>query len=369
MRFSPVVEFVGPRICRRRPGELALPGVLFAVLLSLSCSEAQSLQEWTLELEEMRVLGDDDEASENAFFNPSDLGFDGSGRLYVLDSGNHRVQIYDAAGDFLGSRGSMGSGPGDLQRPEGMWIFPDGELVVADTGNRRLQRFGPAGHSVGIIPLDYVPLDVVGTPQHMFVLRLPPSTYVYGPDPTPLVQQLDREGRVVAVHVDPVDAPVGILYFLLNTFRIAATPNGGFALADTHVNSRIRVFSDRGEPLGEIPTLYKPAAIAPLGRLPKLLNPESLSRIARTAVDVAWDPQRDLYWVLSGYVDRTVEGDWVIAREIYRYTPDGEYRGSLMLPFRAIALAAAPDNTVWVLDVEGLAHRFRIRDPDVAGRG
>lgn len=361
------VGLAGDRLpAPRRPGEFALPGLLAAALVLSSCAPESRLEEWTLALEEMTVLGEAGDGPQSSFFNPMDLAFDGNGRLYVLDGGNDRVQVFDAEGKYLATRGRSGSGPGDLSRPSGMWVYPDGELLVADTGNGRIQRYGPSGEPLPAMKLDFLPLDVVGTDRRLFVLRLPPPTYVYGPDPTPLVQVFDRDGLALGAHVTPESAEVGILYFLLNTLRIAAAPGGGFALANTHVYSRIRLFDAAGNPQREIPTLYKAAALAPLGRLPKLLNDESLTRVAKTALDLCWDPDRGMYWVLSGYVDRTREGKWVTARELYRYDADGNYRGTIVLPFRAVAVAASPDRTLWLLDEEGLAHRFRLRDPDVA---
>lgn len=358
------------RASRRRssmPGGLVPPALLALALVS--CSDRAPLEEWTLELQPDLVLGAQPAGEATAFFEPTDLHFDGRGRIHILDGGNARVQVFAPDGTYLRTLGRAGEGPGDLMRPEGMWVFADGEVVVADTGNRRLQRYGPAGDPLPPMGLDYLPLDVVGTADSLWVLRLPPPTFVLGPDPEPLVQRLDRDGSPVAGYVQPATADVGILYFLANVLRIAEAPGGGFAVADTHVHSRIRRHDREGLLEAEIPVLYKADVWAPLGRMPEHISEESLSAVARTASDLTWDGRRGLYWVLSGYVDRSAEGAWTVGRELYRYGADGAYRGSVMLPFAARRVSLAPDGAVWLLDTEGAARRMILSDPETVEAG
>ncbi len=303
--------------------DLTTRRVLLCLGLFGACHSADLPPEWTLQAEEIATLGQDPIDATTAFFNPAAVGFDARGRIYVLDTGNHRVQVFAPTGDLVASRGRHGNGPGELSGPEGMWVYPSGEIVIADTGNRRLVRFGAAGSPLDTVPVEYLPLEVVGTAEHIFVLRLPPASFMFGPEAEPLVTVLDRDGKQLDSIVPPQPHDVGILYFLLNTRRIALAPGGGFALAHTHVNSQVQLYDRLGTLTGTIDTLYKAAAWAPLGRLPRHISDQSLDRVARTASDVAWDAPRDLYWVLAGYVDRTAEGAWTIGTELYRYDTSG----------------------------------------------
>ncbi len=356
---------------RKRSGGLSLPGVLVWLglwnlgLLS-TCQRPPVPAEWTLEAEEISTLGKAGVDADAAFSNPAALGFDALGRIYVLDSGNHRVQVFSPSGELVASRGRQGDGRGEMSRPEGMWVYPNGEILIADTGNRRLARFGAAAEPLDAIPVDYLPLEVVGTAEHIFVLRLPPASFMFGPEAEPLVSVLDRDGKLLDNLVPPQRNDVGILYFLLNTRRLAPAPGGGFALAHTHVISQVQTYDRLGSRTGTIDVLYKAAIWAPLGSLPRYISDQSLDHVARTASDVSWDEARGLYWVLAGYVDRTAEGTWTIGTELYRYDTSGAYRGSVMLPYSARVVAAAPDRTVWVIDDEGVLHQFRLRDPDLA---
>lgn len=354
---------------RRTPGRVLSPALL--ALLVVGCSSGATLEEWTLELRSDVVIGGQSADAQSAFYEPTDLGVDGRGRVYVLDSGNSRVQVFEPDGAYLRTLGRSGEGPGDLRRPEGLWVYPDGEVVVADTGNRRLQPYGASGEPLSPIGLDHLPMDVVGTADGFWVLRLPSPTFVLGPDPEPLVHKLDPSGAPLGTAVSPAAADVGILYFLVNALRIASAPDDGFAIVDTHVNSRIRRHDRQGAPVAEIPVLYKADAWAPLGRLPEVLSNASIAAVARTASDLGWDPVRRIYWVLSGYVDRLRTGEWVTGRELYRYRPDGTYQGSVMLPFTAQRVCLSPDGAVWLLDADSAVHRMILEDPETvraAGR-
>jgi len=77
-------------------------------------------------------------------------------RVYVSDTWNHRVQIFDEDGNFLSQFGSFADTEGDVNAapgafwgPRGILIAPDGNLYVADTGNKRIQKFTPDGQFLG----------------------------------------------------------------------------------------------------------------------------------------------------------------------------------------------------------------------------
>ena len=99
---------------------------------------------------------------------PTDVAVGVEGRVYVVDSGRHRVAYYDAAGNPLGYFGSEGKADGELQGPVGIATGPDGSVYVADRGNQRLQVFAADGIFRRILPLleegeAVTPVDVVVT--------------------------------------------------------------------------------------------------------------------------------------------------------------------------------------------------------------
>lgn len=67
------------------------------------------------------------------------------GKVYVSDSGNHRVQVFTAAGVFVRQFGSFGNGDGQFIQPFDLSADVEGNVYVLDGELRRLTKFGPNG--------------------------------------------------------------------------------------------------------------------------------------------------------------------------------------------------------------------------------
>ncbi|MFN2138372.1 MAG: flippase activity-associated protein Agl23, partial [Candidatus Promineifilaceae bacterium] len=67
---------------------------------------------------------------------PRNMAVGPDGSIYVLDSGNHRLQVFDASGQFVKEWGSFGSEPGQFNEPWGIAV-DDENVYVADTWNHR----------------------------------------------------------------------------------------------------------------------------------------------------------------------------------------------------------------------------------------
>jgi DNA-binding beta-propeller fold protein YncE len=70
------------------------------------------------------------------FNQPKGLALDLDGNVYVADSGNDRIQMFDPDGVFLGSMGNSHS----LNNPEGVSVDSHYNVYVADTGNSRIRK-------------------------------------------------------------------------------------------------------------------------------------------------------------------------------------------------------------------------------------
>lgn len=79
-----------------------------------------------------------------SFSNPTDIAIDNrNGDIYVVDSGNNRVQRFDSEGNYLSEFGSFGTGNGQFNAPWGIAIDNEGFVYVTDTKNQRVQKFAP----------------------------------------------------------------------------------------------------------------------------------------------------------------------------------------------------------------------------------
>ncbi|CAF2452601.1 unnamed protein product [Rotaria sp. Silwood2] len=74
--------------------------------------------------------------------NASGLAVDIHDRIFISDTGHHRIVICTPDGCFITSFGMEGDELGQLKRPCGLDITNDGTIVVTDSGNKRIQLFG-----------------------------------------------------------------------------------------------------------------------------------------------------------------------------------------------------------------------------------
>lgn len=73
------------------------------------------------------------------------FNYEGEDFLYVVDSGNDRVQIFDSSGEAVYEFGSQGTGEGQFNSPSGIALGPQTTVYLADTGNNRVQHLDGSG--------------------------------------------------------------------------------------------------------------------------------------------------------------------------------------------------------------------------------
>lgn len=65
----------------------------------------------------------------------------GTNRIFVANRENHEVEVFTADGAYVNRFASRGTGPGQLQFPQGIAFAPDGTLLVTDSLNDRVNRY------------------------------------------------------------------------------------------------------------------------------------------------------------------------------------------------------------------------------------
>ncbi len=77
--------------------------------------------------------------------NPTGIAVDEDGNIYVADTANHRIQVFDRRGNLQQTIGSYGKGEGQFDEPRGVAVDEDGNIYVADTWNARIVKLSPEG--------------------------------------------------------------------------------------------------------------------------------------------------------------------------------------------------------------------------------
>jgi peptidylamidoglycolate lyase len=138
---------------------------------------------------ERRVPGAD-----SAHFNePTDVAVLKDGSFYVSDGyQNSRVAKFSAAGRFLGSFGTKGTGPGEFRVPHGIAVDERGRIFVADRENSRLQAFDANGKFLR----QWAGASTLGRVFSVAVAR-DGNIFVVGKDGPESLLRLDPNGKVL----------------------------------------------------------------------------------------------------------------------------------------------------------------------------
>ena len=79
------------------------------------------------------------------FSEPADVAVDVKGNIYIVDTGNNRIQIFDSSGKFINKFGSKGKSDGKFNIPFSIALNVKGKMYITDPLNDRIQMFEPSG--------------------------------------------------------------------------------------------------------------------------------------------------------------------------------------------------------------------------------
>lgn len=182
-------------------------------------------------------------------------------RIYIVDSGNNQLVVFDSEGNLQFSVGREGQGEGEFQDPVGIGIDHQGQIYVADTGNHRIQIFTAEGKYAGTIAV-----SSGGKPVRPIDVAVDPKThniFVTGND-NHKVMVFDRSGRLLR-DWGGNGAQTGKFRY---PATIAVTRNFDIAVVDVF-NTRVQLFQRDG---------YFLVAIGEWGVLPgQLFRPKGIA--------------------------------------------------------------------------------------------
>ncbi|MEJ0021441.1 MAG: 6-bladed beta-propeller [Candidatus Doudnabacteria bacterium] len=84
-------------------------------------------------------------SGDGQFLVPGGIAIDSSNNIYVTDSSNHRIEVFNSGEGFVTQWGTEGSGDGQFEYPQGIVFDSSGNIYVVDASNNRIQKFDPDG--------------------------------------------------------------------------------------------------------------------------------------------------------------------------------------------------------------------------------
>jgi DNA-binding beta-propeller fold protein YncE len=235
---------------------VALLVYLFLLLTKPGASSAESQAE-RAGLVPLLVLDGPGKGPKPAFKQPMSAAWGPGGRIYVADTGNSRIVVFDRSGKFLFEFGTFGIAkplpgqkatwkPGSLDYPTGIAIDQsNGDVYVADFYNNTIEVFDRSGKYLRNFP---DPNQVTGkggsgiNGRGIAVTDVAVSgDLVYATDAFQILV-FDRSGRLLKQFGKPggaagdLDRPNGIM----------ATSNGGIIVSDSN-HSRVTEYNALGK--------------------------------------------------------------------------------------------------------------------------
>lgn len=253
-------------------------------------------------------------------------------KLYVADSGNHRVDVFALDGKFERAIGRRGFGDGELLAPNDVAVDASGRVFVADLGNQRIARFGVDGKFErawgGMGPfagLFHAPTGLAALGSRVFVAdRDNHRVQVFDQDGKP-----DHEWGVHAVRPREGD---GRLHY---PSAVALDPKGAYVAVVEGLEGRVQIFGDEGDASAE---------------------PAIVDRSSSAHYEGGCDAAGDLLAVLepAGPTVSIFDMGHETPVEITRFGRSGVNAGHLLVP--ADVEFATDGRSVWVSDP--LVHRI-----------
>lgn len=142
-------------------------------------------------------------------YGPRGIAVGSDGAIYVVDTGNKRVQVFDADGSYLREFGGAGVEAGEMDEPVGIAVSGVGHVYVADTWNRRVQVFAKEG--IFLRQWD-VPTWGTGDPEEKPYLAITGNAVFAGDPVHQRVLAFDLDGALLWALRDPsgLDFPEGL---------------------------------------------------------------------------------------------------------------------------------------------------------------
>ena len=263
----------------------------------------------------IRIIGEESGESSQAFFYPADVTVDGEGNIYVLDSGNHRIQKFSREGVYLETIGREGEGPVEFMYPVALDIDWQGNLVVFEPNRYRIHVISPDGQSDKFLDkvIDSGVFDLGCLPSGGFMAFANIAQPYREGVPVQKIKCLklyDADGRFLRSLIDCTD--FGSLRNTINNNYVYydSGEDGSIYVAFRYQN-RVEKYTLKGKLLWSVtrPLSYTPGFREGKSKRRGRMVETTIARLSPCAEGIAVDSQGRA-WVLT--LDRPLRGKEVI---------------------------------------------------------
>ncbi|MGI8588475.1 MAG: flippase activity-associated protein Agl23 [Chloroflexia bacterium] len=174
------------------------------------------------------------------FYGPRDVVVGSDGSVYVSDTGNKRVLVFDGdgnpklqIGDGAGPNAGASNGPSQLNEPMGLALDASDNLYITDTFNQRINVFDKTGKPLRRWSLDGWTRDAPFLEPHV---ALDGAGNVYVTDPAKqTVYKFDNNGKLLG------NKNASSNVTLIRPTGLAVTKDGAIFVVDTEKNGVVQL--------------------------------------------------------------------------------------------------------------------------------
>jgi len=206
-------------------------------------------------LEFVQKIGELDTEDENYLLHRvSGVTVDSGGNIYVIDSGNYRIQKYDSNGKYLATFGREGQGPGEFLSPQSIGIDSNRNIYVYDQGNNRISVLSKEGRALrtfkfGRNAAEFRLLQsgefIINTLSRIFSNNLDAVSNPTTEYNIPVVQIYDKDGKVLREFGKPYDYKDNVVNPKGNVFF--SSDKNNFIYLSFKYQNRIEKYSPDGK--------------------------------------------------------------------------------------------------------------------------
>ncbi|MEW6456452.1 MAG: 6-bladed beta-propeller [Acidobacteriota bacterium] len=126
-----------------------------------------------IQIKKLFEFGSDEGDDNYIFHDPHHLDVDSIGNIYVLDTGNARIQKFSPAGKYIATIGKKGEGPGEFSQFIFTFYIDNRDIIwVVDRANFRISKFKSSGEYLGSLPIKFDALKILVNSKGDIMLKI-----------------------------------------------------------------------------------------------------------------------------------------------------------------------------------------------------